>query len=155
MSAMTGFSRLTLRFGAAVIVAWSLSACSPNTATRGNMPEAELVTLITPGVHGPDDVRSILGAPSAIGTFDQNTWYYIGRRTEQYAFLKDKTVEQQVLIVRFGATGRVAQISRLDEDDARQIALVERETPSAGRELGVFRQLFGNIGRFSDGSPSQ
>lgn len=151
---MTDLSRLTMRFGAAVVVAWSLSACSPNTATRGSMPEAELVALITPGVHGPDDVRSILGAPSAAGTFDQNTWYYIGRRTEQYAFLDSKTVEQQVLIVRFGANGRVAQISRLDKDDARDIALVERETPSAGRELGVFRQLFGNIGRFNAGGGS-
>lgn len=152
---MAESSRMSIRLGAAIVIAWSLSACSPNVATRGSMPEADLVALVTPGVHGSDDVRSILGAPSAVGTFDDRTWYYVGRRTEQYAFLRSKTVEQQVLIVRFGVDGRVATISRLDENDARQIALVERETPSAGRELGVFEQLFGNIGRFSDGTPSQ
>ncbi len=152
---MTDVSRLAMRLGAAVIIAWSLSACSPKTATRGSMPEAELVALVTPGIHGQDDVRSILGAPSAVGTFDPNTWYYIGRRTEQYAFLKRDTVEQQVLIVRFGVGGRVAQIARLDENDARQVALVDRETPSAGRELGVFEQLFGNIGRFNQADGQQ
>ena len=45
--------------------------------------------------------------------------------------------------------GRVDKISRLDETDGREVDLVKRETPSAGRELGLLEQLFGNIGRFS------
>ncbi|UCH72793.1 MAG: outer membrane protein assembly factor BamE [Rhodospirillales bacterium] len=108
-----------------------------------------------PGVHGKEDVRSAMGSPSVVSTFDENTWYYIGRQTERYAFFKRKTVDQQVVIVRYGEDGRVDRISTLDESDGREIDLVERETPSAGRKLGLFEQLFGNIGRFSSESETQ
>ncbi len=133
----------------------TVTSCDPRYAARGNMPTAEQVAAVVPGVHGPEDVRSVLGSPSVISTFDENTWYYIGRRTEQYAFFERKTVEQQVLIVRYGSDGRVDKISRLDKGDGREIALVERETPSAGRKLGLLEQLFGNIGRFGGDSGSE
>jgi len=84
-----------------------------------------------------------------VSTFDENIWYYIGRRTSQYAFFKRSVLEQQVLIVRFTPEGPVNRISRLEKSDGREVELVERETPSAGRELGLFEQLFGNIGRFA------
>ena len=42
-----------------------------------------------------------------------------------------------------------------DGEDHYPIALVERETPSAGRKLGLLEQLFGNIGRFSGDSGSE
>lgn len=132
-----------------------LAACDPRATTRGNLPTEDKVSLIVPGVHGREDVRSALGSPSAVSTFDDNTWYYIGRRTEQFAFFKRKTIEQQVLIIRFGSDGRVDSVSQLDKSDGREVALVERETPSAGRKLGLLEQLFGNIGRFSSDQPSE
>ena len=33
-------------------------------------------------------------------------------------------------------------------EDARKIEIVERVTPTAGKEFTILRQLFGNIGRF-------
>ena len=141
-------------FGAALLVLAAV-ACDPRSATRGSTPTEEQISLVIPGVHGREDVRSALGSPSAISTFDDNTWYYIGRRTEQYAFFKRKTIEQQVLIVRYGVDGRVDKISRLDKSDGREIDLVARETPSAGRKLGLLEQLFGNIGRFSGDTSEQ
>lgn len=133
----------------AALVLMGSAACDPRYATRGSIPTQDQISLVVPGVHGREDVRSVLGSPSVISTFDNNTWYYIGRQTEQYAFLKRKTTQQQVLIIRYGADGRVDKISRLDRSDGREIDLVERETPSAGRKLGLFEQLFGNIGRFA------
>jgi len=131
-------------------LALSLAAgCDSRQSTRGNLPTADQVELITPGVHRREDVRTVLGAPSIVSTFDENIWYYIGRRTTQYAFFERNVLEQQVLIVRFAPEGPVNRISRLDKSDGREVDLVERETPSAGRELGLFEQLFGNIGRFA------
>lgn len=135
---------------AAAMLSLSLAAgCGSRSNTRGNMPTTEQVALITPGVHGREDVRAVLGAPSVVSTFDENIWYYIGRQTTQYAFFKRKVIEQQVLILRFSAGGTVERISRLGKEDGREIELVERETPSAGRELGLLEQLFGNVGRFA------
>jgi outer membrane protein assembly factor BamE (lipoprotein component of BamABCDE complex) len=146
---MTRVTRTVLLLFGAALVVLAATACDPRSATRGNIPTKEQISLVVPGVHGREDVRSVMGSPSVVSTFDDNTWYYIGRRTEQYAFFKRKTIEQQVLIVRYGSDGRVERISRLDESDGMEIDLVERETPSAGRKLGLFEQLFGNIGRFS------
>ncbi len=141
-----GLSRLAV---IALIVA-TATACAPKLATRGTLPEEEKLALITPGVHGPDDVRGILGSPSVVSTFDENTWYYIGRRTRQYAFFTRKILEQQVVIIQFDRDGRVQQLARLDETHGRKIDLVDRETPAAGRKLGILEQLFGNIGRFGN-----
>ena len=134
----------------------SLTAgCSARQNTRGNLPTKDQVALITLGVHGREDVRTVLGAPSIVSTFDENIWYYIGRRTSQYAFFKRSVIEQQVLIVRFAPEGSVRKISRLDKSDGREVELVERETPSAGRQLGLLEQLFGNVGRFSGSEAGQ
>jgi outer membrane protein assembly factor BamE (lipoprotein component of BamABCDE complex) len=146
---MTRLTRTALPLFGVALVVLAVAACDPRSATRGSIPTEEQISLVIPGVHGREDVRSAMGSPSVISTFDDNTWYYIGRRTEQYAFFERKTIEQQILIVRYGDDGRVDKISRLDESDGREIDLVERETPSAGRKLGLFEQLFGNIGRFS------
>lgn len=146
----------TIMLLAAALLALSLtSGCDSRQDTRGSLPSAEQIALISPGVHSRDDVRALLGAPSAVSTFDENTWYYIGRRTSQWAFFNRSILEQQVLIVRFAPDGEVRQVSRLEKKDGREIEIVERETPSAGRKLGLLEQLFGNIGRFANADTGQ
>jgi len=152
---MTQRRRTAFALAGVALVMLVAGACDPRYATRGNIPTENQISLVVPGVHGREDVRSVLGSPSVISTFDKDTWYYIGRQTEQYAFFKRKTVEQQILIVRYGPDGRVDKISRLDKSDGREVDLVKRETPSAGRKLGLFEQLFGNIGRFSNQDTQQ
>lgn len=147
---MTNYSRGLFRLAAAALIAATATACASKLATRGTLPDETQLALITPGVHGPDDVRGILGSPSVVSTFDENTWYYIGRRTRQFAFFERKIVEQQVVIIQFDRDGRVQQLARLDKTHGRKIDLVDRETPSAGRKLGILEQLFGNIGRFAN-----
>ena len=142
-------TRTILLLVAAGLILSLAAGCDARQNTRGNLPAEDQIALISPGVHGREDVRTVLGAPSVVSTFDENIWYYIGRRTTQYAFFKRNIVEQQVLIVRFSPEGTVNRISRLDKSDGREVELVERETPSAGRELGLLEQLFGNIGRFA------
>ena len=146
---MTLISGKTLGVACAVLAIIGLAACSPKTAVRGSMPTKDKIGLLAPGVHGQDDVREILGSPSVISTFDAKTWYYIGRHTTQYAFLERNTVSQQILIVRFDGDGRINEITRLDKSHGREVDLAKRETPSAGRKLGFFEQLFGNFGRFA------
>ena len=148
-------TRAFLLLCAAGLILSFAAGCSARQNTRGNLPTRDQVSLVTPGVHGREDVRTILGAPSVVSTFDESIWYYVGRRTSQYAFFKRNVIEQQVLIVRFDGDGPVRKISRLDKSDGREVELVERETPSAGCELGLLEQLFGNIGRFAgdEGGP--
>jgi outer membrane protein assembly factor BamE (lipoprotein component of BamABCDE complex) len=94
-------------------------------------------------------VRSILGAPSTLGTFEDSVWYYIGQNTTQFAFFREKIIEQKVVVIVFSDQGVVEQLEVLDQDALREISLSERTTPTAGHSLGFIEQILGNIGRFN------
>lgn len=141
------------------LIAVAGAGCTENVATRGNMPAPELVDNLKVGVQTKDQVVQLLGSPSNIGTFSDNTWYYIGIKTEQTAFFKPSPVEQQVLQIKFDDGGVIKDVTRLGLDDAQQVAFNTNQTPTAGKELGFFEQLFGNVGRFNSpagiGGPSR
>lgn len=143
------------RLAAAGLVAAALSACSPTVDTRGNIAEADRMALIQPGVSTQEEVAGILGSPSSIGTFDPNVWYYIGQRTEKTAFFNPDIVERKVVVVHFDEQGVVRDLGTLDQADGQEIALVDRRTPTAGKELGFFEQILGNIGRFGGNAPGR
>lgn len=130
---------------AAVLAA---SACAPRVAIRGNLPREEKVAKITVGKQNRDEVAEILGTPSTVGTFDDKVWYYISRKTEKFAFLEEKIIDQQVLAIYFGDKNIVQAIYRYNKDDLRHVGMVDRETPTAGKDLSVLDQLIGNLGRF-------
>ena len=132
-----------------VVFVASVAACAPKLATRGNLPSDIKLSQVTVGVHKRDDVRTILGAPSTLGTFEDNAWYYIGQNTTQFAFFREKIVEQKVIVIVFSDQGVVEELEVFDQDDLREISLNERTTPTAGHSLGFFEQILGNIGRFN------
>jgi outer membrane protein assembly factor BamE (lipoprotein component of BamABCDE complex) len=143
------------RIAAAGILASALAACSPTVDTRGNIAETDRLSLIQPGVTTQEEVAGILGSPSSVGTFDPNVWYYIGQRTEKTAFFHPDIVERKVVVLHFDQQGVVRDVGTLDKADGQEIALVERSTPTAGKELGFFEQILGNIGRFGGGSTTR
>jgi outer membrane protein assembly factor BamE (lipoprotein component of BamABCDE complex) len=151
MSTAQPFRRLLL----AGLLASGLAACAPQVDTRGNLPDPETVLEVQPGVHDRDQVATILGSPSTVATFEDDTWYYISRRTEKIAFFDPEVVDQQVLVVKFGQDGLVADMAVYGVEDGQVIEPVERTTPTSGRELTILQQLFGNIGRFNTGEQGQ
>jgi outer membrane protein assembly factor BamE (lipoprotein component of BamABCDE complex) len=139
--------------GAALLLL-ATSGCETMIDQRGNLPDEEKVAAIQPGVTSKEAVQQLLGTPTSVGTFDDHTWYYISKRTEQWAFLEPKTVEQKVLIVDFDDQGVVKDLRRSGLEDGRAIQPVARTTPAPGRELSFFEQLFGNLGKFNDTKPN-
>lgn len=138
--------RGVLMLGAAAAL---LAACSPRIDTRGNLPDPETVLEVQPGVHDRNQVVNILGTPSTVATFEDDTWYYVSRRTEQVAFFKPEVVDQQVLVVKFDGDGLVSDMKVYGLEDGQVIEPVDRVTPTSGRDLTVLQQIFGNIGRFN------
>ena len=139
--------------GAAMIaLAVALLGCTRVQDVRGYVPDEELLADLQPGQQSRDQVVAMLGSPSSVATFEtkSDTWYYITTRTEHFAFFDDEIIDQRVIAIDFDDAGRVKQVRRFDLDDAREVEPVERETPTRGKELGFFEQLFGNIGRFTN-----
>ncbi|MGE0724998.1 MAG: outer membrane protein assembly factor BamE [Alphaproteobacteria bacterium] len=131
---------------AALLVA---GACTPIVSQHGHLVEGDRLSEIRPGVTSKEQVREILGSPSTLSTFGDRTWYYISRRTATVAFLPKRVQEQESVAIQFDERGTVTAIRQFDLRDGRQVELVERQTPSVGKELGLMEQLIGNLGRFN------
>lgn len=133
----------------ALALALVLGACSSTVDTHGHRLDDESVAQIRPGGSSRGDVASLLGSPSTLASFDSRTWYYVGRRVEEQNFFFRDVTAQDVVRVRFDATGRVERVDRFALADARAVDPVDDETPTGGSELNVVQQFIGNIGRFN------
>jgi len=145
------------RAAAVIVFAGLLAGCSPTLNNHGHIPEPELIESIRIGNSNREQIIAMLGNPSAVATFDQESWYYVGTKTSQLAFLTSKILERKVLVIRFDKQGIVQQVGRLDKQDGRDVQIVDRKTPTRGKELTILEQLLGNVGKFSgpegEGSP--
>ena len=141
-----------VRHGHILILLSALSACAPVINTRGQQPDPDVLAKIEPGSTSQRDVERALGTPSTQGVFRENVWYYMSERTERTAFFAPELLERKIIAVVFDKVGVVEDIVTYTENDKQEIALVARITPTAGNEMSIIQQLFGNIGRFA-GTP--
>ncbi len=123
-----------------------VTGCAAEINTRGNTPADDKLSQVAPGMTR-EQVMEILGSPSTMATFTDAAWYYIGQRTEDYAFYKPKVIERQVVVVHFNDLGQVSEVKRLEKDDGKPIEMVELTTPTVGRDLNLMQQIFGNLGK--------
>ena len=140
--------RLSTAF-TALSAAVVLAGCATTVEQRGNLPPPDEIGQIHPGKTTKDEVAKILGTPSSVGVFDDNSWYYISRRTSQFSFLDPKAVDQQVYIVDFNDQNVVKAVDHKTLKDGQEIAPVARATPAPGRELSFLEQIIGNLGKFN------
>jgi outer membrane protein assembly factor BamE (lipoprotein component of BamABCDE complex) len=129
------------------------TSCSPRLDTRGNLPNPDLLANIEVGQINKRGVADLIGSPSTIEPFNGESWYYISEKTETKAFFKPKKTNRKIVIIRFNQQGIVKEIKTIGLNEARNIKMVDRITPTAGREMTILKQLFGNVGRF-EGSGS-
>jgi outer membrane protein assembly factor BamE (lipoprotein component of BamABCDE complex) len=137
---------------AVAIAAWLLAGCAVSVDQRGNLPDPDKLAEIQPGTTTKEQVVKIIGSPSSASTFNDDTWYYISRKTKQVAFLSPTLLDQQVYIVDFDDKGVVKDVGHRAMEDGENISPAPGATPSPGRELTFIEQLLGNIGRFNSGS---
>jgi len=126
-----------------------LSGCETIIDQRGFAPTPGSLEKLEIGSQSREDVVRLIGSPSAVATFNPNTWYYISQKQETYAFFKPEILEQNVLQLTFNESGRLQAMKKYDLSDGRDIEMVSRITPTAGKELTVLEQIMGNVGRFS------
>jgi outer membrane protein assembly factor BamE (lipoprotein component of BamABCDE complex) len=129
-----------------------LGACSPTINARGNLPTAEQLSQIKPGVTDKASVTALLGSPSSVASFDDTTWYYISQQSEALAFFKPEARNAAVVAVVFDKDGVVKDVRKTSTKNPRAIEPVARTTPAPGKELSFIEQLIGNFGKFNTNS---
>lgn len=126
-----------------------LLACSPKVAEHGRPDLLVRAGDIIPAQTTEREVEQMLGTPAARSQFGERTWYYFGSQMETVAFLEPEITSQEALRITFDEMGTVKEVQHYNEDQAEDIQISERVTPTAGQKLGFFEQLLGNIGRFN------
>ncbi len=130
----------------------ALGACDAQFNQRGFVPTPGSTEKLEVGAQSREDVVRLIGSPSAVSTFNPNVWYFISETQESYAFLKPEITQQKVIQITFNDSGRVAAIKNYDLAEARDIVMVQRITPTSGKELTVLEQVMGNVGKFNPAS---
>jgi outer membrane protein assembly factor BamE (lipoprotein component of BamABCDE complex) len=118
---------------------------------RGNHVDADALKELTVGVTTRNDVSSLLGTPTAKGSFDDNTWIYIGEVTQPRIGRVQGVNSQEVVEVTFDQGGVLRSVKHLSQKDSMPVTVVDRTTPSPGSESSFMQQLLGNVGRFNAG----
>jgi outer membrane protein assembly factor BamE (lipoprotein component of BamABCDE complex) len=123
------------------------AGCAPTIANRGMQLDPDRLATLKIGSSTRDSVVNTLGTPSSRSSFNDNVWYYIGRRTEQQSFLDPEIVDQQIVTITFAEDGTVKAIDTTGKETTQTIRAAAGETPSYGTETTWIQDLFGNVGR--------
>ncbi|MDX6749227.1 outer membrane protein assembly factor BamE [Geminicoccaceae bacterium 1502E] len=148
---MTAKDRRYRGLYAAVALCVTVGACSPTVKNHGYRIDETRLAQITPGVTSREEVRRLLGSPSAAGTFEDDRWYYISQKTERMSFYQAELVAQDVVGITFDERGIVAGIEQRGLEDAQAVEPSDDTTRTLGNDLTVLQQLLGNVGRFNTG----
>ena len=148
-------SLMIIALAGAVSATSLMGGCAKTINQRGYLFDEEVVEEIRPGIDNRSSVAAALGTPTMTATFDDETWFYVSQTKQSVAFFRPKTTDQQILAIAFNDRGDVATIDHLGLDATNDVNFVEDETPTRGKELGFFEQIFSNIGRFSSAGPVQ
>ena len=138
-----------------LVLALGLAACSPIIAERGYIIDERDLDALQPGLHAKQDVSDIMGTPSTVATVKGETWYYISSRVETVAFFRPAPIERTVIAIYFDQNDGIEEISYVTLEDGQEVELVDRRTPTRGKELTIFEEIFGSIGRFNRLAPGQ
>lgn len=131
----------------------ALSACGNTRMVRGYVFDKQLADAIQPGVDNRQSVESTLGTPTVKASFNDNKWYYVSTTVRVRPVFWPDPKEHRVMAVAFNDAGVVTDVQNFDMSAMRSVNPVGDKTPTLGREINFFQQIFGNVGRFSGSAP--
>lgn len=131
---------------AALAILLGASACTPVNSFQGFQAVDHAPADVKVGADTRSTVLARLGSPTAVSTFDKDTWYYISQVTSRTAFYHPRVNKRDVVAIAFRKSDdQVVAVHTYSLKDGRIIAYNNRETPTRGREMSVLEQLLGSV----------
>ena len=125
---------------------FTLNSCISQKLVHGNLPDAELVSILKVGIDSKKSTTEILGEPSFRGVLGDNSYYYVGTVNSKLAFLDPKLDSQFILELNFDKNDKLKKLYLYDENESIDISMSSLETKHSGKKLTFLQQIFGNIG---------
>ena len=78
-----------------------LAGCAPVTAVQGFQVIDERPEAVKVGDDTVQTVRTKLGTPTAVSTFEPNVWYYVTQVNDTFGFYKPRVRARQIVAITF------------------------------------------------------
>ena len=129
-----------------LLILFSLNSCISQKLVHGNLPDAQLVSILKVGIDSKKSTTEILGEPTFRGVLGDNSFYYVGTVNSKLAFLDPKLDTQFILELNFDKNNKLKKLYLYDENESIDVSMSSLETKHSGKKLTFLQQIFGNIG---------
>jgi outer membrane protein assembly factor BamE (lipoprotein component of BamABCDE complex) len=129
-----------------LLILFSLNSCISQKLVHGNLPDAQLVSILKVGIDSKKTTTQILGEPSFRGVLGDNSFYYVGTVSSKLSFLNPKLDSQFVLELNFDKNNKLKKLYLYDEKETIDVSMSSLETKHSGKKLTFLQQILGNIG---------
>ena len=95
-----------------------------------------------------NEIRSILGPPSTVSTFDENTWFYLEKEisgTKVTKLGKTELNKNNILVLKFNNRGILVEKDFFDKNDLREIEFEKNTTTTDINKRSVIGQFLYGI----------
>ena len=89
---------------------FSLNSCVSQKLVHGNLPDAQLVSILKVGIDSKKSTTQILGEPTFRGVLGDNSFYYVGTVNSKLAFLDPKLDNQFILELNFDKNNKLKKL---------------------------------------------
>lgn len=95
-----------------------------------------------------EDITEMLGSPTLVSDYSQDTWYYAHRNLLQRAWLTPKVVSQRVVQIDF-EKNIASKVTAFNDDDIKDIVVASEYTKSPGTEKNALQSFVRNFAKFN------
>lgn len=134
---------------ASLFLSAGCSVVSPPKIPRGSLVEEYEYKKLVPGSSTRDDVLNLIGSPTARGTFNDDSWYYITLTKTLVPLDFPSTKKQEVLVLNFDQSGVLKNMHVLHRKDGVKVSMANGATPTPGTNISVIQELLGNVGKYN------
>ena len=131
-----------------IFITFSLYSCAPSYTQHGHLVDSSEYEHIIKNSDTKETVIRKLGSPSSKDPLDENTWLYITSIHEKKPFKPSKKIKQKVLAISFDENNTLVSRRLYSIEDGRTISPLEEKTVTYGRKTSLFREIFGNLGKY-------
>ncbi|HJD55451.1 MAG TPA: outer membrane protein assembly factor BamE [Rickettsia endosymbiont of Pyrocoelia pectoralis] len=132
----------------AILILFSLNGCQ-TIETRGQAIEDSALKELESKKLNKTEVVSLIGTPTMVPEYSQDTWYYVERVMSQRAWLNPKIVKQRIVKITFDNRNFMQEIEVINDSHRQDLTVVSEYTRTYGTELNGLQKFVKNLGRFN------
>ncbi|AFE54597.1 outer membrane protein assembly factor BamE [Rickettsia typhi] len=132
-----------------ILAFFALNSCKTIENRGASIDDTELVKLESKKLNKMEIIE-LIGTPTMVPEYSQNTWYYVERVMSQRAWLNPKIQKQKIIKITFDSNNLMKELIVIDDSHREDIEIVREYTKTHGTELNGLQKFVQNLGRFNN-----